>query len=156
MAQTTGAISFRTAVVKISSTDTAWASMTDLSGSGAGVAVAGGDRVTGEEHTLEGDIPVVVAGKRGSIDVTVRCVYTEGAAEAFETARAIYETAGGAAYVMWNPKGTGDSSNFVFDTGAGIMTNFKYPEGDAEGGEVVMGEFAVKCASITKTSIGSA
>lgn len=155
MAQTTGALSFRAAVVKVSTTSLAYASMTDVSGSTAAVTVSGGERATGEAHTFTGDTPVLTAGKRGSIDVTVRYPYTEEAAEAFETVRAQYETAGGALYVMWAPKGSTPTSNFTFDTGAAIITSFKYPEGEAGDGAVAMAEFTVKAVSITKSTVAA-
>jgi len=146
MAQTTGAQTFRAADVEFSADDTTWV---DAGGHGAGVAVSGGDRAIGEQHTFDGDVPIVKSGKRAAISVTIRYVYTETVAEPFEAARAIYETPGAECYVRWFPVGK-TAGNYAYSTGAGVMTAFKYPEGEPDPGTIILGEFTVTCASITK------
>lgn len=146
MAQTAEGMSFVAAKV-IVSTD-GWVTYTELSGHGASVATAGGDRATGEEHTFDGDTPIVKAGKRASTDVTVRYVYTEEVADPFEVVRAAYETTGGALYVQYSPK-----DGFWYGSGAGIMTSFGYPNGEAGDGAVTMCEFTVKSQGLTKAAV---
>lgn len=145
MAQTTNGLSFEAAKVIVSADD--WATHTEVSGHGASVATAGGERATGEEHTFDGDTPIVKAGKRASTDITVRYVYTEEAADPFEVVRALYEASGGAIYVQYSPK-----DGFWYKSGAGILTSFGYPSGEAGDGAVVMCEFTVKSAAITKAA----
>ncbi len=144
MAQTADGMSFIAAKVHVSADGITW---TDVSGFGASVAEGGGERATGEEHTFEGDTPIVKSGKRASKDVTVRYVYTEEAADPFEVVRAQYETSGGALYVQYSPK-----SGFWFKMLPGIITSFGFPTGEAGDGAVTMCEFVVKCADITKAA----
>ena len=144
MAQTTNGLSFIAARVFVSPAGSTW---TDVSGHGASVAVGGGSRTVGEQNTFSGDTPIIKAGKRGSIDLTVRYVYTEEAADPFEVIRAQYETVGGALHVQYTP-----DEDFWFKTGAGVIQDFTYPQGEALSGDVIMGEFTVKCAALTKAT----
>ena len=149
MAQTTDGLSFIAANVFVSPDGSTW---TDASGFGASVAVGGGTRTTGEQNTFVGDTPIVKSGKRASTDITVRYVYTEEAADPFEIVRAQYETPGGLLHVQYTPVEPG---GFWFDTGAGIITEFEYPQGEALSGDPVMSEFTVKCAALTKATASS-
>jgi len=142
MSQTENGMSFRAAKAFVSSDNATW---TDLGGFGASVATTGGDRATGEQNTFDGDTPIVKPGKRASLDVTCRYVYTEEVSDPFEVLRAIYETAGGQCYFQYSPK-----DGFWYKTGAGILRQFEYPGGDVASGEVIMGQFVVKCASLSK------
>jgi len=147
MAQTENGMSFVAARAFVSADGATW---TDVSDFGASVAVTGGDRVTGEQNTFVGDTPIVKSGKRGSLDLTCRYVYTEEAADPFEVLRAIYETPGGVCYAQYSPK-----DGFWFSTGAGVLMQFEYPGGDASSGDVVMGQFVMKCAALTKAAASS-
>lgn len=142
MTQTTAGMSFIQAIVFVSPDGSTW---TDVSGHGASVAVSGGERATGEQHTFDGDTPVVKAGKRASLDVTVRFIYTETASDPFDICQTAYEAAGGVLHTQWRPLTGGN----WFKTGAGIITSLLYPGGEAGAGDVVMSEFVNKCASIT-------
>ena len=146
MTQTTDGLSFIKAKVFVSPDGSTW---TDVSGFGAGISVSGGSRGAGEQNTLDGDTPIVVAGKRASLDVTVRYVYTEEAADPFEIVRAQYETEGGLLYVQYSPE---DPGGFWFKTGAAVLTEFGYPVGDADSADVVLSEFTVKCAALEKAA----
>lgn len=149
MTQTTGAMSWIAARGFLS--DDLAVSWTDIGPAGVSVAVSGGERSTGEQNTMDGDTPVLKSGKRASLAVTVRFVYTEEATEPFELARAQYETAGGAFRFQWGPK-----DGFWYDTGDGIITNLLYPGGEVGPGTIIMSEFVVKCASITKATSSTA
>jgi len=147
MSQTTDGMSFFAAKAFVSPDGSTW---TDVSGHGASIAVTGGDRVTGEQNTFDGDTPVVKPGKRGSIDLTCRYIYTEEAADPFEVLRAIYETAGGACYAQYSPK-----DGFWYTTSEGILMQHEYPGGDASSGDVTMSQFVMKCAAISKAAASS-
>lgn len=152
MAQTTGALSFYAAVVKISATSVGWGTMSDISGEGAAVATAGGDRAFGEVNTFDGDTPIVTPGKRASVSATVRIVYTDGAVDAFIQALAMYEAAGGTMFLSWSP---GGDATCVFEvwrnsTEGGICTAFSYPSGEAGDGAPVLCEFTVTGSYINK------
>lgn len=146
MAQTTDGLSFIRAKVFVSPDGSTW---TDASGFGASIAVSGGARGAGEQNTFDGDTPIVTAGKRVGIDLTVRFVYTEGAPDPFEIVRAQYETEGGPLYVQYTPV---EPSGFWFKTGAAIITELQYPQGDADSADAVLSEFTVKCAALEKAA----
>jgi len=153
MTQTTGGLSFLAARVLVSADGSSWV---NVSGEAASVAVSGGDRATGEQNTMDGDMPIVKAGKRASIDLTVRGVYTETAAEFFETLRAIYETAGGACWIQYAPAGDDEfwfhSADGADALTSGILTSPGYPGGDVSSGDVIMSEFVVKVAQLVKAT----
>lgn len=153
MAQTTGGKTFIKASVDISANNSDW---TEIDGYGAAIAVSGGTRNAPEQHTFDGDTPIVKGGKRAALDVEVRFVYTEAAAQPFEVARAIYETEGGEGYVRYSPLGdTAESggSVFRFTSPLSVMTDFVYPQGSAEGNEVILGGFTMKCPYLTKSEL---
>jgi len=125
---------------------------TDISGYAASVQVEGGDRATGKAHTFDGDTPIVTAGKRDSLRVTVRTIYTEGTADPFEVVRGRYEGKT-ALYVRWSPAG-GTTGDFRYTTAAGVVTNAPYPAGDVNTADPVAFEFTIETASITKSAVG--
>ena len=146
MAQTTDGMSFIKAKVFVSTDNSTW---TDVSGHGAGIAVSGGSRGAGEQNTFDGDTPIVVSGKRSSVDVTVRFVYTEDSSHPFDIVRGQYETEGGALYVQYSPE---DPGGDWYKTGAAVITEFGYPVGDSDSADVVLSEFTVKCAALSKAA----
>lgn len=152
MAQTTGGKTFIAAAVDLSANNSDW---TECDGHGASVAVDGGTRNAPEQHTFDGDTPIVKGGKRAALDVEVRFVYTETSAEPFEVARAIYETEGAAAYVRYSPLGDDTSGGTVYRyaSAEGVMTDFVYPQGNAEGDEIILGGFTVKVPYLTKSEL---
>lgn len=147
MAQTDAGLTFCAATVEIGAACT---NFTDISGYGAAVAVSGGDRSYGVQHTFSGDTPIIAPGKRDEVKLIVRYAYTEEADPApFETLRAMHQTdCGGPICVRYRPKGAG---NFTFQTGVTFISAFKWPEGDAGSTAIVMGEFTVPCPDLTKT-----
>lgn len=146
MTQTTGGLSFTKAKVFVSTDNSSW---TDVSGHAASVAVSGGSRAVGEQNTFDGLTPIVTTGKRAATDVTVRFVYTETAAEPFEVIRAQHEDADGTLYVQYTPV---EPSGFWFKSGAGILMDMTYPQGEVPSGDPIMSEFTVKCGALTKAS----
>lgn len=153
MAQTDQAISFCAADVEVSNDDVTYI---ELSGYGAAVAVSGGDRAYGTAHTFDGDTPIVKAGKRAEVLVTVRYAYTEEDSPApFEFLRTIHEMpCGGPIYVRWYPLGS-EAGNFVFSTGLAFISKFQYPQGEAASADVTFVEFEVPCAEVTKDTFVS-
>ena len=144
MAQTTSAISFKDCAVALSTNGSTWTNVT--SGHTVDIAVSGGARATGEAFTFDGDTPIVTAGKRAALDVTVKYIYTEGAGETQEVVRAAYE-AGSVLYVRWTPK----SGGFVYTTAAGYVTTQPYPSGSADKAEAATYTFTLKTPSVTKS-----
>lgn len=146
MAQTTNAISFRAGRVEISINGTVW---TDISGFSASITVDGGERETEDTQTFDGDTPILTAGKRGSLEVKVKIVYTEGVSDPQEVVRTAYEAAS-ALYVRWYPKGS-TSGNFLYTTDPGIVKNHPYPGGEAESAAAVATGFTLATAKVTKS-----
>jgi len=109
-------------------------------------------RTTGNAYVFGEDTAVITKGKREPVDTTFRFVYTEGTAELFEIARALFEAAcGGVLGMIWSPKGSA-TGNFSYATGTTqhAITEFQYPFGEAASGDPIMGEFVIQSTSITK------
>lgn len=148
MAQTTDAISSVDADVVINVNG---GGDTPIEGFSTAVETSGGDRVTGDLYTHEGDTAIITAGKREPIEVTVKYVYTEGASDPFEDVRAAYE-AGQTMVVNWFPKGNA-STNFKFASDASYISSFKYPDVDAGSGDPILGEFMIRTPKISKSVV---
>jgi hypothetical protein len=146
MAQTTDGMSAAAQKVETSTNGTTF---TDISGFAASVEVDGGERKVGKGFTFDGDTPLLVKGKRESIAVKVKAVYTEGASDPFEVVRPIYE-AGSDFWVRWSPAG-GATGDFTY-TAKGIVTSAPYPMGEAESEDPIFFEFEMECSSITKAA----
>lgn len=142
MAQTENAKDFTEAIVFISADGSTWI---DVSGHGASVSVDGGERPVGEQHTFSGVKPIVKPGKPGKVALTVRYVYTEEDNDPFDIARTQYDTASGLFYVQYSVDG-----NWWWKTGAGIIQKNPAPGGEVQAGAIVMSEFIVSCAALTK------
>ena len=147
MAQTTNAYTMKDAKVEVSSNGTTY---TDISGFANEVTVSGGERMSGEVYTVDGDTALVGIGKRQPVDIAVSVVYTEGTGDPFETLRAAYE-AGSTYYVRWSPRG-GQTGEFQF-TASGPVTAFEYPDGEAGSGDPITVSFTVRAAGITKSTV---
>lgn len=139
MAQTENAISFIEADAYLGATDPPTLSWGPY---GISIAVAGGERAVGSQHVRDGDYPIQKAGKREGLTLTVRYVYTQTASELHDVALGIYDTAGGACAFKYIPGSEADLGLGYMVTG-GIMTNFKYPEGNVSDGAIVPGEFVI-------------
>jgi hypothetical protein len=123
-----------------------------MSGFSNRIAPGGGDRQTDEVFTMDGDVPIIKAGKRKSINLKVAAVYTEGGSDPFEIVRAAYEAASDF-YLRWAPKGN-TTGNFLFTSTAGIVTSAPYPEvADIESGKALLVQFGVMVASVVKSVV---
>lgn len=148
MAQTTGAMSSRAAVLELSTNGSVW---TDHSGLATNVEDTTQTRISGEAYTFDGDTAIIKAGKREPAEIKVSVVYTEGAAEATEVVRAAFEGATDL-YLRWAPKGA-TTGNFRYTTSAGIVIEYNYPPIEAESGDPILTEFTLRAASVTKAVI---
>lgn len=151
MAQTTAAMSAKDMYVGFSANGSAW---TDASGYATSVSISDGTRNTGEVLTFDGDYPILKAGKRAAVTITVRGVYTETAAHLFTVANTAYE-AGSSFYVRWSPGG-GDAGDVGFTSAPGIVTNCFYPGGESDSADPILFEVEVKVPYVTKAAIGTA
>jgi hypothetical protein len=148
MAQTQDAMSFRDVKIEISTNGSVW---DDASGFANMISISGGDRLTAETFTADGEYPIVTTSKRSSMDVTMRCVYTEGGSDPYETLRQAYEN-GTDLYIRWSPKG-GASGDFQYTTPAGIVMSPMYPTGDAGAPDAIVIEVTIKISAVTKSVV---
>lgn len=151
VAQTTGGMSAKDMYVGFSTDGSTW---TEVSGAANAVEVSGGERVTGSQPTFTGDTMILKAGKRGTITVTVRGIYSPDADEVYALAKTSYES-GGTFYVRWSPGG-GDAGDLGYTTDAGIIKNPPYPGGSADSGDPILTEVQVETEYITQSTIGTA
>lgn len=150
MAQTTASLSWANCKIELSSdSGSTWK---DISGFTNSISVDGGERATSEYFTATGDIPIVTAGKRGLLEITTKCVYTEDAADAPFIMVHTANEAQTPLQIRWSPKG-GSIGNFRFTSSAGQCTKPVYPQGAADSSDAIPVEFTIKCSSIAKSTI---
>ena len=148
MAQTTGAVSARNAVVEFSTNGSSW---TDCSGFTNKVEIDGGDRQTGTAPTFDGDTMILTAGKRETLKIKYTAVYTEGASELFEAARTAWQ-AGTAWYFRWTVKAA-TTGNFRFTTSSGFVVSMVLPGPDTTSGDPVPIEIEMETPEVTKATV---
>jgi hypothetical protein len=143
MAQTTTARSMRNVKLEWGTGGTWY----DISGVANSVNVSGGDRITGEAFTADGDRPIVLFGKLNSIDVEAKIVYSVNSTEAWSALEPLY-TGGTDLLLRWTPGGDA-TGNYRFVTDTTNLTQFGYPGGEVQDGAPIMVDMAVKTGKIT-------
>lgn len=153
MAQTTGAVAQACGQVEISTDGVAW---TDISGETQSFTPGEQTAMSGEAYTLSGDTPIIKGGKREPMENEFVIVYTETDAEAYEQARAIFESSdcGNVAYVRYSPKG-GNADDEQLTSGEGAIISFTYPPLDASTGGPIIAGFTIKHNGFTTTIVSS-
>lgn len=148
MAQTTGAVSAKDAVVEYSTNGSSW---TAISGFVGKVDVSAGDRDSAETPTFDGDTPIVTIGKRKALKVSVTGVYTEGGSDIQEIARAAHQN-GTNLYIRYSPKAA-STGNFRYTTSAGFVTGALFPSIDGGSANAVPMKIDLITPEITKAAI---
>lgn len=150
MAQTTGALPSAVGQLEIGTDGAVWV---DISGSAMSLDAPEQARMSGEAYTLDGDVAIITGGKREPLELAFSVVYTEEANEAWDEAQDIFETVGGDdVYVRWSPGG-GDTGDWQFTSGKGVLTGLTYPGTNAgEGGPIMVG-FKVKTTEVTQAVV---
>ena len=148
MAQTTGGMSFRNAVIEISTDGTTW---TDISGVANKIKVKGPERKSGSAHTASGDKPIVTVGKLEQVEVEMDIVYSEVTTEAYNVLEGYLQNATGVK-VRWAPKGTA-TGNFRYTTDTGYITELPPPAGDFDKADPVMVTTTHVSSGYTKAAI---
>ncbi len=158
MAQTSTTVSGVIAKIQISADLATW---TDISGSSQSVQSTDQERNANEAYTLDGDTAIIATGKRQPIDLEFNIVYSATATEAYELARAIFESAstGGLIYARWIPTGGNDASSPMYRTpitgSPAFVTMFRYPAVDAAAPGPIMGMFRIRTPYVQKTTAGN-
>ena len=147
MAQTTGAEARAGYKIEASVNGSSW---TDISGQSNTVTVDGGDQITGEQNTADGQAPVVSpSNKVEASTVTVSCLYTETAGEAWRVVRDRYIGTDKTIYLRYSPKGGATAERRYVcanDANTAVAVPIKscpLPAGDASSGDPLMFEFVV-------------
>lgn len=152
--QTTAAVPQSCGKIEISTDNVTWL---DISGETNSLEQPEQSRMVGEARTLAGENPIVKGGKKEAMDVVVRIIYSETDAEAYQQIRAIFETAGcgaGAMYLRYSPRG-GSADHERLTSDLGTLTNWLYPNLNAEEAGPIMGGFTLRIGGFTTTVITS-
>jgi len=149
MPQATNAITLRAESVEIS-TDSG-STWSDISGFFNSIGIGGGERNIGEFFTADGDTPVLGAGKRASLELTIRILYTEGVSDPWVTFLSGYENAS-AIMVRFSPLG-GDTNENMFTSTDGYVKSHVYPQGSVEVGDPTPCELVLQVPSIAKSIV---
>jgi len=147
MAQTTGAVSGAAATVSIYVS----AAYVDISGSSQSIDAVTASVVTGDAYTFDGNFGIITVGKYEPVEVTVNILYTETAAEAFQSVRALFE-ARTATQLKWLPLGAASGADQYETKTVGFITSMNYPPIDASSAGPVMVSFTVRAPGITYTA----
>jgi hypothetical protein len=147
MAQTTGGIAGTAATVSIYVS----AAYVDISGSSQSIDVTTATVVTGEAYTFDGNFALTTVGKYEPVEVKVNIIYTETAAEAFQSVRALFE-ARTATQLKWLPAGAASGADQYETRTIGYITAMDYPPIDASSAGPLMVSFTVRAPGITYTA----
>ena len=147
MAQTTGAVTGAAATVSIYVS----AAYVDISGSSQSIDVTTATVVTGEAYTFDGNFALTTVGKYEPVEVKVNIIYTETAAEAFQSVRALFE-ARTATQLKWLPLGAASGADQYETKTVGYITAMDYPPIDASSAGPLMVSFTVRAPGITYTA----
>jgi hypothetical protein len=147
MPQTTGAVSGAAATVSIYVS----AAYVDISGSSQSIDAVTASVVTGDAYTFDGNFGIITAGKYEPVEVTVNILYTETAAEAFQSVRALFEGRT-ATQLKWLPLGAASGADQYETKTVGYITSMDYPPIDASSAGPVMVSFTVRAPGITYTA----
>jgi hypothetical protein len=147
MAQTTGGMTGAAATVSILVS----ASYVDISGSSQSIDVTTATVVTGEAYTFDGNFALTTVGKYEPVEVKVNIIYTETAAEAFQSVRALFEGRT-ATTLKWLPNGATVGADQYETKTTGYITAMDYPPIDASSAGPLMVSFTVRAPGITYTA----
>lgn len=148
MAQTTDHITLRNVKAEISTDGTTW---TDISGTFNSLTNSGGEVITGEAYTADGELPLVGIGKKGLTETTLKVVYTETAGDAWRKFFDAYKN-GSDIYFRYSPKG-GSTGDLRFTSGKGFVTTPAYPGGEVSEGTPQMVELKLKHPGFTDAAV---
>ena len=148
MAQTTGATSWRNAVIEFSTDGSSWV---DISGVGNKLGHSGGDRMQGEEYTGAADTAVITTGKREPIKLKTDVVYSEATADQYVNLETCYLN-NTPLKLRWAPKGS-TTANFRFTSDTGYVTSFTPPVGEYGSGDPVLISFELTTAFYSRAAI---
>lgn len=135
MARTSGYMTVKHSTLEIAADESGpW---TDLSGSVISFSADGGEHQTGVVQIFEGTIPLVALAKKSEVTATVGVVYSEDAAEAYDTLYGYFESQA-EIWVRSRPAGATGTWQFF---GHGYVLNGPMPEQDATSADILRCDF---------------
>lgn len=140
------AISFGDCLVEVELTgaDSAWA---DIDSWATEVSVSPGTVPIQDTYPFEGNV-ITFAGSRGSDEVTVTVVYTEGSTDPFQNIFDRFASASGPDFgVRWVPQGSA-SGNFRFEITVGKLIACSLPQGGGDAATATVFDFTVQGAVV--------
>jgi hypothetical protein len=150
MAQTLNSLSWANCLIELSDDD--GATWEDISGFANSISVDGGERAVGEFFTADGDTPIITSGKRGSLEIAIKAVYTEDAVDApYIMAQEAYDNHTNLR-IRWSPKG-GGVGTFRFTAAEGPVLKPVLPQGAADSSDAIPIELTIKTLSIVKATV---
>lgn len=151
MAQTNSAFASVGAAIEYATDGgTTW---NDMAGTTVRVVPSGGERMTGERFTLDGDTGIITIGKRATFSVALTLLDENATSGTYADFLAYYES-GGLFRVRWSPAGgtTGDLQN-TSDANYSYITAFPYGAADAEEAAAQAVEVTMVMATITQAAV---
>lgn len=152
MAQMTTAISAKDLSVAYTTDGT---NFVDFSGYAGTVTIDGGDHMTSEFYTFDGNLPIITLGKIEPIEITVTVAYDEAAAGPYPVLLP-YWLAGSSIGLKWSPKGliSGTTGEWVYTSvfGNSKIMSLGYPGGEASSADPITLDMVIRCGSITTST----
>lgn len=149
MAQITGALSARNAVLEFSLDAIAW---TDVSGASNLIEWDDGERMHEGTQTFEGDTSILTVGKRELATVKIRAVYTQGATDLPKVANDAYRNAS-PLYLRWAPFGDEVGKTRYVTTAGQVIKPVHPSKIDVTSAEALVSELELVCADITSETV---
>ena len=146
------AISFGDCLVEVELTgaDSAWA---DIDSWASEVSVSPGTVPFTDTYPFEGSA-ITFAGSRGSDEVTVTVVYTEGSTDPFENIFDRFAAASGPTFgVRWSPQGS-SAGYYRFEITAGKLIGCSLPQGGGDSATATVFTFTVQ-GTVVRSTIGT-
>lgn len=152
MAQTTDHVPLSHGLVELSINGSSW---TDMSPTFVRLPPTDNARKIDWTWTVDGDTPLLGAGKREGVLWTMDWVYTETDAEAYEMVRNQHEIAdGGPIWFRYSPRG-GNAGDERIESAEGRVVNFQFPPIDASAAGVKIVSVTIAVPYTTTTIIAS-
>ena len=137
--------SFRNCALECSTDGVTWS---DLAGQANQVTMSGGERAVGDAYAFNKETPSVAVGKRASVRLNVRVLYTETATEAYKVLKAIYEN-GTRFYFRYAPLGGQTGEDWLTCDPDAVPVSLVYPGGEAAPGDPIQCEYVIATESLT-------
>jgi hypothetical protein len=127
--------------------------------SGQSVSLQGLEQARGGTHTYKFDsmAPILLGAQKGPVRARVFIIYTETDAEVFDRVREYWEaaeTCGAVVCLRWSPRGGAPGvGHFQYLMEGAVLSNFRYPAGDAGDSGPIIVAFSATSREVTTAII---